>query len=113
LPQQPTQGSLLYPLRIYHEAHDQVHPPEPLTPAVFHILLALLRRERHGYDMIHSLQQVKEDSRRASSPRATRRIRPGSPDMTRLLHDLLNLIDVVTAGTAKRNSTWDNGGTCK
>jgi hypothetical protein len=28
-------------------------PPEPLTSAVFHILLALLRRERHGYDIIH------------------------------------------------------------
>jgi DNA-binding PadR family transcriptional regulator len=32
----------------------------PLTPAVFHILLALYGRERHGYDI---MQQVKEDSR--------------------------------------------------
>lgn len=32
----------------------------PLTPAVFHILLALYRRERHGYDI---MLQVKEDSR--------------------------------------------------
>lgn len=32
----------------------------PLTPAVFHILLALYGRERHGYDIMH---QVKEDSR--------------------------------------------------
>jgi DNA-binding PadR family transcriptional regulator len=31
----------------------------PLTPAVFHILLALFGRERHGYDI---MQQVKEDS---------------------------------------------------
>lgn len=31
----------------------------PLTPAVFHILLALYGRERHGYDV---MQQVKEDS---------------------------------------------------
>jgi len=31
----------------------------PLTPAVFHILLALYGRERHGYDI---MQQVKEDS---------------------------------------------------
>jgi DNA-binding PadR family transcriptional regulator len=37
-------------------------PPEPLTPAVFHILLALNGRERHGYDI---MQQVKEDSRGA------------------------------------------------
>ena len=35
-------------------------PTGPLTPAVFHILLALCGRERHGYDI---MQQVKEDSR--------------------------------------------------
>ena len=35
-------------------------PTGPLTPAVFHILLALYGRERHGYDI---MQQVKEDSR--------------------------------------------------
>ena len=35
-------------------------PNGPLTPAVFHILLALYGRERHGYDI---MQQVKEDSR--------------------------------------------------
>ena len=35
-------------------------PTQPLTPAVFHILLALYSRERHGYDIMH---QVKEDSR--------------------------------------------------
>jgi len=35
-------------------------PQGPLTPAVFHILLALYGRERHGYDI---MQQVKEDSR--------------------------------------------------
>jgi DNA-binding PadR family transcriptional regulator len=34
----------------------------PLTPAVFHILLALYGRKRHGYDI---MQQVKEDSRGA------------------------------------------------
>jgi DNA-binding PadR family transcriptional regulator len=34
-------------------------PPGPLTPAVFHILLALYGRERHGYDI---MQQVKVDS---------------------------------------------------
>ena len=35
-------------------------PSGPLTPAVFHILLALYGRERHGYDI---MQQVGEDSR--------------------------------------------------
>jgi len=34
-------------------------PTVPLTPAVFHILLALFGRERHGYDI---MQQVKTDS---------------------------------------------------
>jgi len=33
--------------------------PPPLTPAVFHILLALFGKERHGYDI---MQQVKSDS---------------------------------------------------
>jgi DNA-binding PadR family transcriptional regulator len=34
-------------------------PQLPLTPAVFHILLALVGQERHGYDI---MQQVKSDS---------------------------------------------------
>jgi DNA-binding PadR family transcriptional regulator len=34
-------------------------PMVPLTPAVFHILLALFGKERHGYDI---MQQVKADS---------------------------------------------------
>ena len=34
----------------------------PLTPAVFHILLALVGQERHGYDI---MQQVKSDSQGA------------------------------------------------
>jgi DNA-binding PadR family transcriptional regulator len=37
-------------------------PVVPLTPAVFHILLALFGRERHGYDI---MKQVKEDSQGA------------------------------------------------
>lgn len=37
-------------------------PSGPLTPAVFHILLALYGRERHGYDI---MQRVTEDSRGA------------------------------------------------
>jgi DNA-binding PadR family transcriptional regulator len=35
-------------------------PAAPLTPAVFHILLALYGQERHGYDI---MLQVREDSR--------------------------------------------------
>src|SRR3974377_1014701 len=34
-------------------------PQPPLTPAVFHILLALFGQERHGYDI---MQQVNSDS---------------------------------------------------
>lgn len=34
-------------------------PELPLTPAVFHILLALFGTERHGYDI---MQQVQADS---------------------------------------------------
>jgi DNA-binding PadR family transcriptional regulator len=37
-------------------------PTAPLTPAVFHILLALFGRERHGYDI---MQQVNVDSQGA------------------------------------------------
>jgi DNA-binding PadR family transcriptional regulator len=37
-------------------------PASPLTPAVFHILLALYGRQRHGYDI---MQQAKEDSQGA------------------------------------------------
>lgn len=37
----------------------KVAPDLPLTPAVFHILLALFGCERHGYDI---MQQVKRDS---------------------------------------------------
>jgi len=41
---------------------DPSSPRAPLTPAVFHILLALAGQERHGYDI---MQQVKADSRGA------------------------------------------------
>jgi DNA-binding PadR family transcriptional regulator len=37
-------------------------PQAPLTPAVFHILLALFGQERHGYDI---MQRVKSDSQDA------------------------------------------------
>ena len=37
-------------------------PTLPLTPAVFHVLLALFGKERHGYDI---MQQVKADSQGA------------------------------------------------
>jgi DNA-binding PadR family transcriptional regulator len=49
----------LYPLRIYKDRMSKSEPPLPLTPAVFHILLALFGKERHGYDI---MQQVKADS---------------------------------------------------
>jgi DNA-binding MarR family transcriptional regulator len=32
---------------------DKNEPQLPLTPAVFHILLALFGRERHGYNIMH------------------------------------------------------------
>ena len=43
---------------------DEWNPADllPLTPAVFHILLALVGQERHGYDI---MQQVKSDSQGA------------------------------------------------
>ena len=41
----------------------KVEPQVPLTPAVFHILLALFGQERHGYDI---MQQVKLDYRAPS-----------------------------------------------
>ena len=44
---------------IYHNRMSKSQPPLPLTPAVFHILLALFGKERHGYDI---MQQVKADS---------------------------------------------------
>jgi DNA-binding PadR family transcriptional regulator len=37
-------------------------PELPLTPAVFHILLALFGQERHGYDL---MQRVQSDSQGA------------------------------------------------
>jgi DNA-binding PadR family transcriptional regulator len=38
-------------------------PTVPLTPAVFHILLALFGKERHGYDI---MKQVEADSQGAT-----------------------------------------------
>lgn len=37
-----------------------IEQPEPLTPAVFHILLALATGDRHGYEI---MKQVTHDSR--------------------------------------------------
>jgi DNA-binding PadR family transcriptional regulator len=45
-----------------HRPAPKSTPTAPLTPAVFHILLALFGRERHGYDI---MQQVKTDSQGA------------------------------------------------
>lgn len=33
-------------------------PPLPLTPAVFHILLALVGKERHGYDIMEQVSEL-------------------------------------------------------
>jgi DNA-binding PadR family transcriptional regulator len=49
----------MHPRRIYDGWMGTAKSTGPLTPAVFHILLALYGRERHGYDI---MQQVKEDS---------------------------------------------------
>lgn len=38
---------------------DKFNNQSPLTPAVFHIMLALIEKERHGYDI---MQQVIQDS---------------------------------------------------
>ena len=49
----------LYPLRIYLRRMAKNNTHAPLTPAVFHILLALSARELHGYGI---MKQVQEDS---------------------------------------------------
>jgi DNA-binding PadR family transcriptional regulator len=49
-------------LRIFHAGMGKSAPAAPLTPAVFHILLTLFGKERHGYDI---MQQVKADSQGA------------------------------------------------
>jgi DNA-binding PadR family transcriptional regulator len=49
----------IYPSRIYNEVVATEQPTTPLTPAVFHILLALSTKERHGYGI---MKQVEADS---------------------------------------------------
>jgi DNA-binding PadR family transcriptional regulator len=62
----------------------------PLTPAVFHILLALHGGERHGYDI---MQQVQQDSRGAV------KMGPGT---------LYGSLDrMIAAGLVVRSNTWD------
>lgn len=53
------EGLDIYPLRIYHTFMLAKPSPSPLTPAVFHILLALSTGERHGYGI---MKQVETDS---------------------------------------------------
>ena len=36
---------------------DQFFPGQPLTPAVFHILLALVDGEKHGYSIMKDVEQ--------------------------------------------------------
>jgi DNA-binding MarR family transcriptional regulator len=61
---QPSAGcwTLDYIRNGYIVARMSKLPQVPLTPAVFHILLALVGQERHGYDI---MQQVKSDSQDA------------------------------------------------
>ena len=69
---------------------DKSRPAGPLTPAVFHILLALYGRERHGYDI---MQQVSEDSR------GTVRMGPGT---------LYGSLDrMIAAGLVVKSDTRD------
>ena len=65
-------------------------PLVPLTPAVFHILLALIVQERHGYDI---MQQVKTDSQ------GTVKMGPGT-----LYGSLDRMID---AGLVAKGNTQD------
>jgi DNA-binding MarR family transcriptional regulator len=65
-------------------------PQVPLTPAVFHILLALFGQERHGYDI---MQQVKSDSQ------GTVKMGPGT-----LYGSLDRMID---AGLVTKGNTQD------
>ncbi len=65
-------------------------PVVPLTPAVFHILLALFGEERHGYDI---MQQVKSDSN------DTVKMGPGT---------LYGSLDrMIAAGLVARSNTQD------
>lgn len=65
-------------------------PSGPLTPAVFHILLALHARERHGYDI---MQEVTEHSQGAV------RMGPGT---------LYGSLDrMITAGLIVKSNTRD------
>ena len=66
----------------------KVEPQVPLTPAVFHILLALFGQERHGYDI---MQQVKLDSQGAV------KMGPGT-----LYGSLDRMIDAGLAAVARR-----------
>jgi DNA-binding PadR family transcriptional regulator len=65
-------------------------PVVPLTPAVFHILLALFGKERHGYDI---MQQVKADSN------STVKMGPGT---------LYGSLDrMIASGLVARSNTQD------
>src|ERR1700752_653194 len=79
----------IYPLRIYW-VMARKDPSSPLTPAVFHILLALAHGERHGYDI---MQQVQTDTDGAI------RMGPGT---------LYGSIDrMIDAGLVERSNTAD------
>ena len=45
------------PSATYNRSMTDIKPPLPLTPAVFHILLALARGEKHGYELMKAVRQ--------------------------------------------------------
>ncbi len=47
------------PLQTYHRSMTDIKYALPLTPAVFHILLALAKCEKHGYEI---MKEVRQDS---------------------------------------------------
>jgi DNA-binding MarR family transcriptional regulator len=90
-PARNVQGSLDYIRHGYMLARmGKPEPQVPLTPAVFHILLALFGQERHGYDI---MQQVKSDSQ------GTVKMGPGT-----LYGSLDRMID---AGLVTKGNTQD------
>jgi DNA-binding PadR family transcriptional regulator len=53
-----------YSVRRYRLAKDKPKAWLPLTPAMFHILLALADKERHGYDIMREVDERSEGQMR-------------------------------------------------
>jgi DNA-binding PadR family transcriptional regulator len=45
------------PPQTYHRSMTDIQPSLPLTPAVFHILLALAKGDKHGYAIMKEVMQ--------------------------------------------------------